>query len=34
LRFVQGGEYIGRFIEDQVDGHGLYTDPWGNRYES
>lgn len=25
---------MGQFIEDQADGHGLYTDPYGNRYES
>ena len=34
LIFKDGSEYIGQFIDDQVDGHGLYTDAYGNRFES
>ena len=34
LIFKDGSEYIGQFIDDQVDGHGLYTDSKGNRFES
>lgn len=34
LNFSNGAEYLGQFIGDQADGHGLYTDEDGNRYES
>lgn len=26
--------YIGQFIDDEADGHGIYTDQEGNRYMS
>ena len=29
-----GSEYIGQFIDDDADGHGIYTDKAGNRYMS
>ncbi|CAI2364639.1 unnamed protein product [Moneuplotes crassus] len=32
LRFHDGSEYIGQFIEDTADGHGIFTDKEGNRY--
>lgn len=34
LIFKNGSEYIGQFIDDQADGHGLYSDIHGNRFES
>ncbi|CAI2381814.1 unnamed protein product [Moneuplotes crassus] len=34
LRFHDGSEYIGQFIEDTADGHGLFADKEGNRYMS
>ena len=34
LRFNDGSEYIGQFMDDQADGHGIYTDIKGNRYMS
>ena len=34
LRFRDGSQYIGQFINDEADGHGLYTDTKGNRYQS
>lgn len=32
--FNDGSEYIGQFIDDEADGHGIYTDKAGNRYMS
>lgn len=29
-----GAEYIGQFIQDDADGHGIFTDKDGNRYMS
>ncbi|CAI2384134.1 unnamed protein product [Moneuplotes crassus] len=34
LIFDDKSEYIGQFIDDEADGHGIYTDPQGNRYMS
>ena len=34
LKFNDGSEYIGQFINDQADGHGLFTDTHGSRYQS
>lgn len=32
--FKDGSEFIGQFIDDQADGHGIFTDSKGNRYQS
>jgi hypothetical protein len=34
LRFHDGSEYIGQFIADEADGHGIFSDKYGNRYMS
>lgn len=34
LRLHDGSEYIGQFIDNEIDGHGIYTDKFGNRYMS
>jgi hypothetical protein len=32
LRFADGAEYFGQFMDDEVEGVGIYTDPEGNRF--
>jgi hypothetical protein len=32
LRFYDGSEYIGQFVDDTADGVGLFTDKGGDRY--
>ena len=34
VRFSNGSEFIGQFIDNEIDGHGIYTDSLGNRYMS
>ena len=34
LIFSDKSEYIGQFIDDEADGHGIFTDKGGNRYMS
>ena len=34
LLLADGSEFIGQFIDDEVDGHGILTDKAGNRYMS
>ena len=34
LRLHDGSEFIGQFIDNEIDGHGIYTDAQGNRYMS
>ena len=34
LRSKDVSQYIGQFINDEADGHGLYTDTKGNRYQT
>jgi hypothetical protein len=29
---MDGSEYIGQFINDEAEGHGIFTDRQGNRY--
>lgn len=30
--YADGSEYIGQFVDDQADGHGIFIDFEGNRY--
>jgi hypothetical protein len=34
LRVNDGSEFIGQFIDNEIDGHGIYTDKFGNRFMS
>ncbi|CAI2385971.1 unnamed protein product [Moneuplotes crassus] len=34
MLLADGSEYIGQFIADESDGHGIFTDKHGNRYMS
>lgn len=34
LKFKDNSQYLGQFINDEADGHGIYTDAVGNRYQS
>ena len=32
VKFENGSEYIGQFINDEMEGNGIFTDNQGNRF--
>jgi hypothetical protein len=32
VKFEDGSEYLGRFVSDEMEGSGIYTDKIGNKF--